>query len=95
MKVNEAFKNYSLKAQQYHKKFAESLVGRKVVDLDYGSDADGDPEIYYLVLDNGGKIGIARVYEDGKVTEEDRTKRYPDGAILRFQFLDWPVIEGD
>ena len=48
------------------------LIGRKIVDLEYGLDADGDSELYYLVLDNGIKIGIARVYEDGKVIEEDR-----------------------
>lgn len=95
MKVNEAFKNYSLKAQQYHKKFAESLVGRKIVDLDYGSDAEGDPQLQYFILDNGAKIGIARVYlKTGKVEEENRQKVYRDkkgNYILRVQFLNWPI----
>ena len=91
MNHKEAFKNYPQKVKQYHKRFKKMLIDRKIVDLEYGLDADGDPELYYFVLDNDIKIGIARVYEDGKVIEEDRTKRYPDGAILRFQFLDWPI----
>lgn len=89
MNNEEAFKNYPLKVQKYHKKFPKRLIGRIIVDLEYGLDADGDPQLYYFVLDDGIKIGIARVFEDGKVIEEDRTKRYPDGAILRFQFLNW------
>jgi len=90
LKFEEAFKNYSKKAQRYNKEIVEGLIGRKIVDVEYGPDADGDPEIYYFILDNNVKIGIARVYEDGKVVEENRIKRYPDGAILRFQFLNWP-----
>jgi len=93
MKFDEAFKNYSEKVQQHHKRFPKMLIGRKIVDLEYGPDADGDPELYYFVLDNGIKIGIARVFEDGKVIEEDRTRRYADGAILRFQFLNWPMVK--
>ena len=89
MNHEEAFKNYSEKVKKHHNRFPKRLIGRKIVDLEYGPDADGDPELYYFILDDGIKIGIARVYEDGKVTEEDRTKRYPDGAILRFQFLNW------
>lgn len=87
MKFNEAFKNYSPKVRQNNEKFLKMLIGRKIVDLEYGPDADGDPELYCFILDDGMKIGIARVYENGRVEEEDRTKRYPDGAILRFQFL--------
>jgi len=89
LKFEEAFKSYSEKVKQYNKKFPKRLLGRKIVDLEYGPDADGDPQLYYLVLDDGIKIGIARVYKDGRVEEEDRTKYYPDGAILRFQFLNW------
>lgn len=89
MKFDKAFKNYPQKVQQHHKRFPKRLIGRKIVDLEYGPDADGDPQLYYFILDDGIKIGIAQVYEDGRVIEEDRTKRYPDGAILRFQFLNW------
>ena len=83
MRFNETFKSCS--------KIIKRLIGRTIVDLEYGPDADGDPQIYYLILDNNSKIGIARVHKDGKITEEDRTKRYPDGAILRFQFLNWDI----
>jgi len=84
MKFDEAFKNYS-----FNKKIFKRLVGRKIVDLEYGPDADGDPQIYHFILDGNSKIGIARVYKDGKTIEEDRTRRYADGAVLRFQFLNW------
>lgn len=93
MKFEEAFKDYPPKVREYNEKFPKKLIGRKIVDLEYGLDADGDPELYYFVLDDGIKIGLARVYEDGKVIEEDRTRRYPNGAILRFQFLNWPSKE--
>lgn len=69
---------------------SKKLIGRRIVSLEYGPDADGDQELYYLVLDGGIKVGIARVSEDGIVVEEDRTKRYLDGTILRFQFKNWP-----
>lgn len=96
MNFEEAFKNYSKKAQQYNEKFPKMLIGRKIIDLEYGPDADGDPEIYYFVLDNGIKIGMARVYNEEPIVKElDRTERYPDGSILRFQFLNWPMIKNE
>lgn len=69
---------------------SKKLIGRRIVGLETGPDADGDQQLYYLTLDGGIKIGIARVRSDGVVMKEDRTKRYPDGTILRFQFLNWP-----
>ena len=88
MKVEEAFKNYSKKIQKGHEEVVRELVG-----------IEGDPQVYYFILDNGVKIGIAKVYlesdEEGnaKVEEENRQKCYRDEGgkyILRFQFLDWP-----
>ncbi len=88
----DAFKRYDEKVRQYSKKFPEMLIGRKIVDLRYGPDADGDSQLYYIVLDNGIKIGMARVYNDRDpcVEELDRKERYPDGSIIRFQYHDWP-----
>lgn len=91
MKFEKAFKNYSEKAKNYNRTFPKVLTGRKIMDLEYGLDIDGDPEIYYIVLDNGIKIGMARVYENGSVKELDRTERYKDGSIIRFQFHNWPL----
>ena len=92
----EAFKRYPPKVKIYNKKFPDMLVGRKIVDLEYGPDADGDSQLYYIVLDNGIKIGMARVYnqplEDGSIVKElDRTERYSDDSIIRFQFCNWPL----
>lgn len=70
---------------------SRKLIGRKIVALDYGPDADGDQQLYYIILESGTKIGIARVRSDGVICEEDRKKRYLDGTILRFQFLNWPI----
>jgi len=55
MKFDEAFKNYPQKVQQNNKKFSKRLIGKKIVDLEYGPDADGDPELYYFILDDGMK----------------------------------------
>lgn len=98
VKFKEAFKKYPDKVRLYNKIFPKMLIGREIVDLEYGPDADGDSQLYYLVLDNGIKIGIARVYndpqEDGSIVKElDRTERYSDGSILRFQFHNWPKKE--
>lgn len=91
----EAYKKYNDKVRQYNKKFPEMLIGRRIVDLRYGLDADGDSQLYYIVLDNGIKIGMARVYNDRDpcVEELDRKERYSDGSIIRFQFHDWPINE--
>ncbi len=91
MKFDEAFKDCSKVVQSRDKKFQKRLIGRKIVDIEYGLDADEDPEIYHLILDDGTKISIARVFPDGKIVEEERTRRYADGAILRFLFLNWPT----
>lgn len=95
MNFEEAFKKYPLKVRTYNKIFTEMLIERQIVDLKYGPDADNDPQLYYIVLDNGIKIGMARVYneplEDGSIVKElDRTERYSDGSIIRFQFHNWP-----
>ena len=95
MKFNEAFKDCPKVVQSRNKKFQERLIGRKIVDIEYGLDADEDPEIYRLILDNGVKISIARVFPDGKIAEEERTRRYADGAILRFLFLNWKERRAD
>ena len=91
----EAFKYRSEEIIKYAKNAPDILIGRKIVDLEYGLDADGDPEVYYIVLDNGTKIGMARVFDGGtarkgSVKELDRKERYSDGSIIRFQFHDWP-----
>lgn len=98
MNFEEAFKKYPDKVRTYHKIFPKTLIGREIVDLEYGLDADGDSQLYYMVLDNGIKIGMARVYneplEDGSIVKElDRTERYSDGSIIRFQFHNWPKEE--
>lgn len=92
MDHKQAFKEYPEEAKRYNSIFPKALLGRKIVDLRYGPDADGDPHAYYIVLDNGIKIGMARVYNDEKCTvkELDRTERYDDGSIIRFQFHNWP-----
>jgi len=91
MSFEKAFKKYSLKAREYSRQFPEVLTGLKITNLEYGLDADGDPQIYYFVLDNGTKIGLARVYENGAVKELDRTERYKDGSIIRFEFHNWEL----
>lgn len=98
MSFEEAFKDYDENVLKYNRKFPEMLVGREIVDLEYGLDADGDSQLYYIVLDNGIKIGMARVYnepqENGSIVKElDRTERYDDGSIIRFYFSDWPMEE--
>jgi hypothetical protein len=89
-KFEEAFKDRREEIKIYAKKCPDMLIGRKIVDLEYGPDANGDPELYYFVLDNGIKIGLARVFVGGKVKELDRKERYSDGTIIRFQFHNWP-----
>lgn len=95
MNFEEAFKNYPELVIKYNRQFPNMLVGRKIVKLEYGPDADGDPQLYYIVLDNGIKIGLCRVYNDKDlcVEELDRTERYKDGSIIRFQFHDWAEKE--
>lgn len=98
MNFEEAFKNYNEKVLKYNRKFPKMLIKREIIDLEYGLDADGDPQLYYIVLDNGIKIGMARVYnepqENGSIVKElDRTERYSDGSIIRFQFHNWPIEE--
>lgn len=98
MNFEEAFKNYNEKVLEYNRKFPKMLIKREIIDLKYGLDADGDPQLYYIVLDNGIKIGMARVYnkpqENGSIVKElDRTERYSDGSIIRFQFHNWPIEE--
>jgi len=98
MSFKEAFKKYPSKVRTYNKIFPEMLIGREIVGLEYGPDADDDSQLYYMLLDNGIKIGMARVYneplEDGNIVKElDRTERYSDGSIIRFQFHNWPKKE--
>lgn len=98
MNFEEAFKKYPAKVRAYNKIFPEMLIGREIAGLEYGPDADDDSQLYYLVLDNGIKIGMARVYnepqENGSIVKElDRTERYSDGSIIRFQFHNWPKKE--
>ena len=67
----------------------KKLVGRKITGLQYGPDADGDAQLYYIVLEDKIKIGIGRVDSaSGRIEAEDRTKRFPDGTILRFYFCE-------
>jgi len=93
MKFEEAFKERSQEVKDFVKMIANKLHNQTIIDFEYGLDADGDPQLYYIVLDNGIKIGMARVYQYGKVKELDRTERYKDGSIIRFQFLNWPGDE--
>ena len=107
MNFTEAFKNYPKEVQEYHHKLRQNFLGQKIVDVEYGPDCEGDPQIYYFILENGIKIGIARVYlepdNEGNavVEEEDREKYYIDSGrrkgryILRFQFHNWPKEKGD
>ena len=95
MNFEEAFSRYSQKVRDYYKKLNQIFLDQKIIDAEYGPDCEGDPQIYYFVLENGVKIGIAKVYlePDGEgntvVEEEDRKKYYIDEKgkyILRFQF---------
>ena len=94
----EAFKEYNLETRAYNSIFPKILIGSKIVDLLYGPDHDGDACLYYIVLDNGVKIGISIceeiVNEVGTpvvdVKELDKTKHLKDGSFIRFQFHDWP-----
>ncbi len=88
----EAYKDRGEEMVLYASKLPKMIIGRQIVDVEYGPDADGDPHLYYLVLDNGIKIGIARVFCNDEVTVEelDRTERYADNSIIRFQFHNWP-----
>jgi len=90
MNFEEAYKDLSEDVKKYGRMFLNVLKGREIVDFEYGPDADGDPHLYYMVLDNGIKIGMARVFPDGKVVELDRKEKYSDGSIIRFQFHKWP-----
>lgn len=94
MSFKEAFKKYDEKTVNYNNNFPKMMIGRKIIDLRYGPDADGDSQLYYIVLDNGIKIGMARVYnEEPHVKELNREERYSDGSIIRFQFHNWPKDE--
>ena len=89
-KFKEAFKKYSEVIRNFNEGLDKKIVGSKITELWYGEDADGDAQLYYIVLDNGIKIGMARVYPDGNVKELDRAEKYDDESIIRFQFHDWP-----
>lgn len=88
--LEEAFKDYPEKEQNQARKIARHLLGFPIIDLEFGPDPDGKPTIYYLVLNNGIKIGIAKVCKDGKITTIDRTKKFSDGSVLKFNFFPWP-----
>lgn len=88
--LEEAFRNFPEKEQNQARKIARQLLGFSIIDLEFGPDPDGKPTIYYFILSNGIKIGIAKICKDGKITKIDRTKKFPDGSILKFNFLNWP-----
>jgi len=87
--LEEAFKGFPIDEQNQARKIARQLLGFSIIDLEFGPDPDGKPTIYYFVLNNGIKIGIANVCKDGKITKVDRDKKFPDGSLLKFNFL-WP-----
>ena len=88
--LEEAFSGYPEKEQNQARSIARQLLGFPIIDLEFGPDPNGKPTIYYLVLNNGIKIGIAKVCKDGKITKIDRDKKFPDGSILKFNFFPWP-----
>lgn len=88
--LEDAFRNRSDEEQNQARKIARHLLGFPIIDLEFGPDPDGKPTIYYLVLNNGIKIGIAKVCKDGKVATIDRSKKFPDGSMLKFNFFPWP-----
>ena len=65
----------------------KDILGLKISGFESGVDADGDLHIYYIRLENGTKIGIAKVFEDGRIIPVDRAERFKDGSILRFHFI--------
>ena len=91
MNFEEAYKGRSEEVKKYGRMFFDVLRGQEIVDLEYGPDADGDSQLYYLVLKSGIKIGMARVFPNGDVAELDRTEKYSDDSIIRFQFHFWPM----
>jgi len=87
----ESHKDYDLEIKAYNSIFPKTLIGAKITDLRYGPDHDGDSCLYYLVLDNGIKIGICLCdNNDPKFDELDRTKLLSGDKFIRFQFHDWP-----
>jgi len=104
MKFEEAFSKYPPEVKSYYERLNKLFLGQRIVDVEYGPDCEGDPQIYYFILENGIKIGIAKVYlePDDKgnaiVEEEDRQKFYIDEKgkyILKFQFHNCPVLGMD
>lgn len=89
----EAFKELPKKVIDYNSIFPPKLIGATITDLQYGPDHDGDPCLYYIVLDNGIKIGIAILDEKCNVDELDHQKLLPNDKFIRFQFHDWPEEE--
>ncbi len=88
--LEDAFSGYPDKEQTQARKIARHLLGFPIIDLEFGPDPNGNPTIYYIVLSNGIKIGIAKVDKDGKSTKADRDKKFSDGSMLKFNFFPWP-----
>ena len=88
--LEDAFRDRPDEEQNQVRKLARHLLGFPIIDLEFGPDPDNKPTLYYLVLNNGVKIGIAKVDKDGKVTQADRDKKFPDGSTLKFNFFPWP-----
>ena len=88
--LEDAYRERSDEEQTQARKIARHLLGFPIVDLEFGPDPNGNPTIYYIVLSNGIKIGIAKVCKDGKITKVDRDKKFPDGSVLKFNFWPWP-----
>ena len=88
--LEEAFRGYPEKEQNQARKIARHLLGFPIIDLEFGPDPDGRPTIYNFVLNNGIKIGIAKSCKDGEITQVDRSKKFPDGSVLKFNFFPWP-----
>ena len=88
--LEEAFKDYPIEEKNQARNIARQLLGFPIVDLEFGPDPDGKPTIYYFVLNNGIKIGMAKTCKDGKITNIDRSKKFPDGSVLKFNFSPWP-----
>ena len=89
--LEEAFKDYPEKKQTQAREIARQLLGFPIIDLEFGLDPDGKPTIYYFILNNGIKIGIAKTGKDGKTVKVDRHKKLPDGSVLKFSFSPWPT----
>jgi len=64
----------------------KEIIGKRIAGFTFGKDEKKDDHIYYIVLENGIKIGIARV-KDGKEIAVDRGEVLEDGTRLLFRFI--------